>query len=124
MEATTRRRWRPRVDIERLEILCGERPDLVSPAAIWLVVHSAPFDAPSPHLLSEIYLWAANRPAIAAGINSPIKSVGNQPVLASDAAVFDGYLSHKYRELCRSITSKVVARSQIKRRPRRKSRTE
>jgi hypothetical protein len=29
-----------RVNIERVEILCGERPDLVSPAELWLVLYT------------------------------------------------------------------------------------
>jgi hypothetical protein len=124
LDRETLRRWQPRVDLERLEILCGERPDLVSPAEIWLVMYNATFEAPLAHPLIEIYLWASHRATIAAGMDSPLTAEGNRHPVVTDEAVFDGHLNHEYRELCRAIISTVVAHSQIQRRPPRKQAAE
>ena len=45
------KQWHPRVAIERLEILTGEREDLVSPTELWLVMHNAIMTAPVGNLV-------------------------------------------------------------------------
>lgn len=114
-------RWRPRVDLERLEIFCGERPDIVSPAEIWLVVYNATHDAPLGHNLTQVYLWAASRAATASGMVNPLPAtLSNVYPLPDDAAIFDGHLSHEYREVCREIIRKVVQHSPVGRHPPRR----
>lgn len=107
-------RWRPRVSIERLEILCGERPDIVSPAEIWLVMYNATMEAPLYHDITEIYLWASRRAYLAAGHQKPALWDSNQMQVPTDEQIFDGNLSHEYRLLCQAIIRKVVANSQIR----------
>ena len=121
--------WRPRVDIERLEILCGERPDIVSPTEIWLVMYNATMDASLQHQITQIYLWAAMRAYTAAQKQFPADLYntmgggdGAMP-MPTDEQVFDGYLHDEYAALCRAIITKVVAagreRSRTSRKPAR-----
>lgn len=106
-------KWRPRVSLERLEIFCGERRDIVSPAEIWLVMFNATMAAPLQYRLTEIYLWAAHRAYLAAGHERPPGWDGNLMRIAGDEDIFEGHLSDEYRQLCREIIRKVVNHSQI-----------
>jgi hypothetical protein len=114
------RTWKPRVEIERLEILCGERPDIVSPAEIWLCMYNATMTSPLVHNLTEIYLWASARACVAAGKEHPLMRNANLYPLATDHDVLDddGRYHHDYRELCREIIRKVIAHNSLGR-PRR-----
>jgi hypothetical protein len=112
-------RWKPRVYVERLEILCGEVPDIVSATEIWLVTTNALHEAPPRHQLAEVVLWAANRALIRSGQENPLTKADNTYRLASDEDVIEGNYSMEYRELSRQIIAKVIAHSQIERRPRR-----
>jgi hypothetical protein len=115
-------RWRPRVDLERLEILTGERDDLISPAELWLVMYNAVHSAPLGHSLTQIYLWAAQRAYRASGKPVP-EDLYKDPnwcrLQPTDGEVFDGHLTHEYREICRAVIRKVVQYSTILRETRR-----
>lgn len=110
------KRWRHRVDIERLEILAGERPDLVSPTEIWIVMYNAIMTAPMHRPLTELYVWAGHRSAAAAPelvqpdvVATFRERLGNAAPVATDEDIFNGRLTHEYQELCRIILAKVVA---------------
>jgi hypothetical protein len=114
MQPETINRWRPRVNLERIEILCGERPDLVSPAEIWLVMYGATLEGPMQRDITEIYLWAAHRAYLASGQQFPPSFYkDHNGFVVSDEQVFDGNLAHEYRLLCQAIRRKVVAASTI-----------
>jgi hypothetical protein len=111
------KKYRPRVDLERIEILTGERPDLVSPTEMWMVMLNAVHDHPLGYTRSQIYCWAVQRsltymgdPAMAAHLR---KNSTHVQVDATDEDVFDGDLSHDYRELAHEIVAKVVKHSRV-----------
>lgn len=110
-------RWRPRIFIERIEILCGERPDLVSPAEIALVMINATYERPLPYQAQQIYCWAVLRAARAIKLATKLEdALSNDQVMRmpTDDEIFDGYLTHEYRSLGREIIRKVVSHSQIR----------
>jgi hypothetical protein len=118
LEASLIEQWRPRVDAERVEILCGERPDLVSPTEIWMVALNAMMTAPMAHDITQIVLWAGQRSAAAAGKvvpNDLLRGNSGYP-LASDADVLfsQGWLHGEYVRIATEIIRKVTAHGHIK----------
>ena len=109
------KRWRPRVSVERVEILCGERPDLVSPTELVLVMYNAALWRPLTHNARMLYLWAGQRAVEASGIID-VAELSNSVQIPSDQDVFDGALTQDYRDLANEIIRKVIANSKITRR--------
>jgi hypothetical protein len=110
--------WRPRIDLERLEILSGERPDLVSPAELWLVMYNAIMAGRLHHAIEQIYLWAAIRACLASGRQLPegLFPAGSNAAYdccPTDAQVLDGFLTGEYRMLCRTVIARVIAGSTL-----------
>lgn len=118
LDRETLRRWRPRVSMERLEILCGERPDVVSPTEIMLVMNNATHEAPLHYEPAQIYCWASMRafrgdPTAGTTLFGEGRNQGLLADIPSDDEVFNGRFSHEYRELCREIVAKVISHSKI-----------
>lgn len=107
------KRWRPRVDVERLEILCGERPDLVSPTELVLVMYNAALWTPLTHNARMLYLWAGQRATVAVGMNNGLDFSPGSLKLPDDDEVFVGWLNRDYRDIANEIIRKVIAHSQI-----------
>jgi hypothetical protein len=105
-------KWHPRVNIERVEILCGERPDLVSPAELWMVLYNAMMDSPMPRDLTELYLWAQHRALTASGFapEDKLHALKATCQIPSDDAVFGGSwgLNREYQNLAAEIRRKVI----------------
>lgn len=124
LPASKIRERKPQVQLERLEILCGERPDMVSPTEIWLVMNNATHDAPPSFRLSSIYCWAAVRSMIARGDADKVPSelhpenrLFSHMAVPRDEDVFDpiGVYHHDYVMVCSEIIRKVGQHSGIKR---------
>lgn len=101
-------RWRLQVDLERIEILCGERHDLISPTELMLVMHNATYDAPLRRDLSDLYAWACTHAFRRAGKATEWAEKSNSLRLPDDTEVFEGNLSRAYREVCTAVIAKVV----------------
>jgi hypothetical protein len=110
------KRWRPRVSVERLEILCGERPDLVSPTELVLVMYNAALWRPLSHNARMLYLWAGQRATTAVGMNQALDLGPGALQLPTDDEIFVGWLNRDYRDLANEIIRKVIANSKITRR--------
>lgn len=109
-------RWRPRVTVERLEILCGERADLVSPAELALVIYNAALAVPLSPRLAALYSWAVHRAELARDPQF-MPDDWLQRHIPTDQDVFDGDLTADYRALAGEVIRKVVTHSTIIRRP-------
>lgn len=113
------KKYKPRVYAERVELANGERPDLVSPTELWMVMYNATMYSPLAHPLTDLYVWAVHRSLAAGGFNDEavLRKHHADCQIISDDRVFDEKSwthHHTYRELCGEIRRKVIAHSKYR----------
>lgn len=112
-------KYSPRIVVERLEMANGERPDLVSPTELWMVMYNAVMDSPMRHPLGSIYCWAVLRSLKAGGFRTDevLEKHRIDCVDITDEDVFgdkNWTVSHTYQDLAREIREKVRRHSNYK----------
>lgn len=114
------------VRLERVEILCGERPDLVGPTELWLVLHHVIIrrGADLPRM-AAVGKWASYRAIESIGRyrDEPIVQAqqlaehiahrsrlwaGSAATALDDETVFRGPYADAYADVCGQIMDKVI----------------
>ncbi len=114
------REWSPQARKERIEIANGQRPDLVSPTELWMVMYNATCDSPLRYPLTDIYCWAVHRSMKASGLRDvkKLERHADRIHVIPDTHIFGPgehwAHAHEYRELARVIRDKVSSASKYR----------